>query len=163
LTSACLLGDLVRYDGQGKLLSDGRISRWQDERRLVRVCPEVAGGLPVPRPPGELTGGDGYSLLAGATSVRTRDGLNLDPHFIAGARAALRTVKSEQIKLALLKSNSPSCGNTYIYDGSFTGKLISGAGVTAALLMQNGIEVYNEHQLDTLEQRIVQLDAEQAH
>lgn len=158
MISACLLGDLVRYDGQGKFLADRRITRWLNEDRLFRICPEVSGGLPTPRPAAELVGGDGYDLLNGNASVCTAEGSTLDAAFATGAQAALSMANREQIQLALLKSNSPSCANEFIYNGHFTGQLTSGTGVTAALLQQHNIEVFNEHQLDALEQRIMQLD-----
>lgn len=156
-----MLGDPVRYDGQGKARKDARISLWLDEQRLFRICPEVAGGLPTPRPPAELRNGDGHALLSGNASVHTKDGKILDQCFVAGAQAALSLAQSRGIKLALLKSNSPSCSNEHIYDGQFSGNRITGLGVTAALLQENGLEIFNEHQLDELENRLVELDDSQ--
>ncbi|MBW3166382.1 DUF523 domain-containing protein [Ferrimonas balearica] len=145
LTSACLLGQSVRYDGQAKGLADPRLAQWEKAGLLLTVCPEVEGGLPVPRPAAEL-GEKGR--------VRTEGGDDVSLAFHRGARVALALCQRYGIRLALLKANSPSCGNTRIYSGRFDGQLVVGEGVTAALLRQHGIEVFNEAQLDQLAQAL---------
>ena len=149
LISACLLGLRVRYDGGGfdpvQLLLD-----WQSEGRLVVVCPEVAGGLPTPRPPAEIPGGQGALVLAGEQVVVTDQGEDVSAAFIRGAEQALALVRKHRIRYALLKARSPSCGNVENYDGSFSGVRVSGEGVAAAALRQAGVRVFNEEQLGEL-------------
>ena len=140
LVSACLLGQPVRYDGQGKGLSDPRLARWQAQGRLVSVCPELAGGLPVPRAPAERQ----------EARVVTVQGEDVTAAFACGAQAALQLCQAQGIRLALLKEGSPSCGSQQIYDGTFAGQRVAGEGVTAALLRAHGIQVYAETQLAEL-------------
>lgn len=150
LISACLIGRPVRYDGAGKPLADPRIADWLAEGRLVPLCPEMLGGLPVPRPPAEIVGGDGDDVLAGRATVVTATGEDVTAAFLAGAVAALDLARREGCGQALLIDRSPSCGSLSIYDGSFSGQRVPGAGVVAALLAASGIAVYADHQLDRL-------------
>jgi uncharacterized protein YbbK (DUF523 family) len=144
LVSACLLGCRVRYSGSGARSGDPVLERWLREGRVVVLCPEVAGGLPVPRPPAEIRGGDGGAVLDGAARVVDRRGGDVTRHFLAGARLALRAARASGARVAVLKERSPSCGAGRIYDGSFTGSLREGAGVTAALLERSGVRVFGE-------------------
>jgi len=153
LISACLLGDPVRYDGASRPLDHPMIHEWKIQERLVPFCPEVAGGLPIPRPPAEICGGGGGDVLGKNARVMTRD-TDVSGQFIVGARAALALAGDEEIGFALLKEQSPSCGSTLIYDGSFTGIRISGMGVTTALLRAHGILVFSEIDIDVLEKCI---------
>ena len=141
LVSACLLGDPVRYDGQAQRLADPSLRVWQQAGMLVPFCPEVAGGLPTPRPAG---GGpaDGRILTGSVGGVTVG--------FRRGAEAALALCRREGIECALLKERSPSCGSQRIYDGRFRGVTLSGEGITANLLRQQGIRVFSEEQLDEL-------------
>lgn len=150
LVSACLLGRPVRYDGRSSAFQE-RLAELQRRGRVVAFCPEVAGGLLVPRPPAEIVGGDGKDVWSGAAWVVTRDGSDVSEAFLRGARLALALAQEHGVVAAVLKARSPSCGNAQIYDGSHTGMLVDGMGVTAALLMEHGIEVFNEDQLDALE------------
>ena len=155
LISRCLLGEPVRYDGQGKALHHPLLQHWQQQRRFVPVCPELAGGLPCPRPAAEIEQGRGDRVLLNQAEVRCDDGSNVTAAFIAGAKAALAQCQQHQIRFALLKARSPSCGSRNGYDGSFNGKLSDdGIGVTAALLQQNGIRVFDEEQLEQLAQAL---------
>ena len=144
LVSACLLGLATRYDG-GHCRLDGL---WELAARglIVPICPEVAGGLPTPRPPAECQGGDGAAVLDGRAAVRTCHGDDVTAAFLAGARAALEAARALGIRRALLKEYSPSCGSRWIYDGSFRSRLVPGQGVTAALLRRHGIEVLSEEE-----------------
>lgn len=151
LVSACLLGEAVRYDGQSKGLDDSRLVSWQREDRIVAICPEVAGGLSVPRDPAEIAQADGGAVLDGESRVVSIRGADVTAAFLKGARLALKLARDNQIRLALLKANSPSCGNLEIYDGSFSNRRKEGMGIAAALLRRHGIDVYNENQLDELE------------
>ncbi len=151
LISACLLGEPVRYDGLAKRLLDPRIDRWNQQGRLLAVCPETLGGLLTPRPPAEIVNGDGTAVLVGEAKVVTVDGDDVSEAFIGGAESVKSLLKERSIIAALLKRYSPSCGNDQIHDGSFSGQLIAGSGVTACLLVALGIPVFNEDQLDSLE------------
>ncbi|SDH48789.1 Uncharacterized conserved protein YbbK, DUF523 family [Pseudomonas benzenivorans] len=157
LVSRCLLGHRVRYDGgaHGPLVL---LERWQAEGRVVALCPEVAGGLPTPRPPAEIAGGQGAGVLDGRLPVLTVDGEDVSAAFIAGAEQALALVERHGIRLALLKARSPSCGNRENYDGSFTGTRVAGEGVTAAALRRAGVRVFSEEQLPELEAALRELE-----
>ena len=148
LVSACLLGDPVRYDGNSKPLHHAGLEKLRAEGRLVAFCPETAGGLPVPRAPAEIVGGDGDAVLAGMARVETRLGDDVSDHFRSGAEQALQACRLHGIRTALLTERSPSCGSREIYDGSFSRQTIEAGGVTAALLRQQGIEVFNQHQVE---------------
>ena len=143
LISACLLGNKVRYDGRDNLLDHPVLQRWQQEQRIVTVCPEVSGGLPTPRPPAEIQ--NKFPL-----HIVTNDGEDVTPEFLAGAEHALSLAKEHNCCCALLKARSPSCGNLEIYDGEFNGTLVPGSGATADELMRHGVPVFNENQLDQL-------------
>ncbi|PIE62692.1 MAG: purine-nucleoside phosphorylase [Desulfobacter postgatei] len=149
LISACLLGEPVRYDGRSCPIECERIEQWQAEGLLVPVCPEMDGGLPVPRPPAEITAGGGPGVWAKTARVITGQA-DVTAFFIKGAQAALDKAVSCGIKTALLKQKSPSCGSCRIYDGSFSRRLVDGMGVTTALLRQKGIMVFGEDQIDQL-------------
>ncbi|WP_421865465.1 DUF523 domain-containing protein [Motiliproteus sp.] len=151
LVSRCLLGEPVRYDASPKTLEHPLLNRWRDEQRLVPICPELAGGLPCPRPAAEVAQGRGDRVIDGQASVLCRDGSDVTDAFIAGAEIALAQCRRQQIRFALLKARSPSCGSQDGYDGSFSGTLAEqGVGVTAALLSRHGIKVFDESQLEQL-------------
>ena len=137
LVSACLLGEEVRYNGASALVESHVLAQWLAEGRVVPFCPEVAGGLGVPRPAAERVG----------NRVLTRTGEDVTEHFQKGARAALDAAMAQHVRLAILKDGSPSCGSGAIHDGTFTGATRPGMGVTAALLEQNGIRVFSEAEL----------------
>ncbi len=149
LISACLLGAKVTYQGGDARLDHPVVKRWADEGRLISVCPEVAGGLLTPRPPAELIGdGGGRAVLDRRLSVRTEDGADLSDAFMTGAGSALALARQHSIKLAILKDGSPSCGTTYIRDGSFSGRRVNDLGVTSALLLRNGVRVFSDMQIE---------------
>lgn len=162
LVSACLLGEKVRYNGGDVSVDDERMQRWQAESRLVPICPEMAGGLPMPRPPAEIQGGTGDSVLAGKARVVTPDGTDVSTHFISGAERTLALARSSGAGLAILKARSPSCGSLTIYDGGFAGRQIPGMGVAAAALAAAGIAVFDEHHLDEAAAHLAQLEASRA-
>ncbi len=147
LVSACLLGEAVRYDGDHRRSDDAILARWLAENRVVALCPELAGGLPVPRPAAEITrGAGGDAVLSGLAQVVDRSGSDHSTAFVAGARRALELAKTHDVRIAVLKEASPSCGSTRIHDGAFTGGFTAGQGVTTALLRQSGIAVFSEVQ-----------------
>ncbi len=154
LVSACLLGHRVRYDAEASTPAGDRLQRWQQAGRLVVVCPEVAGGLSVPRPAAEIRGGDGDDVLDGGARLQTEAGRDVTDAFVAGARHTLEVAQRHGVRFAVLKSKSPSCGTSTIYDGTFSGVRRDGMGVTAALLRRHGIEVFSDRELDELAQRI---------
>lgn len=157
LVSRCLLGHHVRYDG-GAHGPFGVLQRWQAEGRIVPLCPEMAGGLPTPRPPAEIPGGQGAEVLEGGVPVLTLDGEDVTRAFVDGAEQALALVQRYGIRLALLKARSPSCGNLENYDGTFSGRKVAGEGVTAALLRRAGVQVFNEEQLAAAEAALAELE-----
>ncbi|TXD34301.1 DUF523 domain-containing protein [Lujinxingia vulgaris] len=152
LVSACLLGREVRYDGRASRVEEDEGSRWlqrmQEQGRVVMVCPEVSGGLGVPRPPAELVGGDGEAFWRGEARVMTREGQDVSAAFEQGARVALELAQRHGVCAAVLKARSPSCGGAAVYDGRFQGRLVAGQGVSAALLRRAGIQVFSEEELD---------------
>ncbi|MGI5207965.1 DUF523 domain-containing protein [Spirillospora sp. CA-108201] len=151
LVSSCLAGRPVRYDGAAKPMAGGPFERWRAEGRLVPFCPEVSGGLPVPRPPAEIVGGDGGDVLDGSARILTGDGADVTREFLRGARLALETARRAGVRVALLKEGSPSCGGRRVYDGTFTGTPVPGSGVTTALLRRSGVHVFGEDELDALQ------------
>lgn len=146
LVSACLAGERCRYDGGG-FEGYPQLARMIAEGRAVPICPEVLGGLPTPRPPAEIQGGDGRDVLAGTARIRRSDGTDVTAAFRAGAEAALAIAREHGATAAVLKARSPSCGIKQIYDGSFAGRCVSGMGLTAALLDQAGLRLYDEADL----------------
>jgi uncharacterized protein YbbK (DUF523 family) len=147
LVSACLLGEKVRYNGADAFAASRILTAWLAEGRVVPFCPEVAGGLDVPRPAAEILQGEGRHVLDGTRTVVTVGGTDVTPAFLKGARQALQQARAHDVGVAVLKDGSPSCGSTFIYDGSFEGVRRAGQGVTAALLEDNGIRVFSERQL----------------
>ena len=138
LISACLVGDKCKYDGHTNYTP--LIKDLLEKYELVPFCPEVEGGLPTPRKPSERKG----------DKVVNNAGKDVTRNFQLGAEKALNICKYLNIKIAILKENSPSCGVNQIYDGNFKNKLIKGEGVTTELLRKNGIAVYNENQIEEL-------------
>ena len=138
LVSACLLGAACRYDGCAKPIPEVRhLAQRYD---LIPVCPEIFGGLPTPRPPCELVGG----------SVLTRTGADMTAAYEKGAAETLKLARLLGCHAALLKDRSPSCGSGKIYDGSFSGTLKDGYGITAELLRRENIRIYNECGIEKL-------------
>ncbi len=146
LISACLYGQAVRYDAGHCLLDDPTLSQWRKEGRLVEICPEMAGGLPTPRPPCEIDEKTGR--------IMDEQGTDNSAAFVKGAQLALDLVKAQGIKYALLKENSPSCGVNFIYDGSFRSTKKVGSGITASVLKDHGVLVFSECDLDELKSRM---------
>ena len=138
LVSACLLGIACRYDGRSKPHPD--MAELMKHHQLVPVCPEQLGGLPTPRTPSERQG----------ERVVMADGADVTEQYRRGAEEALRLCRLLGCEAAVLKERSPSCGKDRIYDGTFSGTLTDGWGVTAELLRQNGIPVYGESEIDLL-------------
>lgn len=152
LISACLMGFKVRYHGGDAMCNSDIIDKWEDEGRIVSICPEVTAGLSVPRASSEITEGNAEDVLMGKARVLTHTGIDRTEAFIKGAFKTLSLAQKYNIKMAVLKKNSPSCGNTSVYDGSFNNIIIEGSGVTARLLKENGVKVFNEFELNEANQ-----------
>lgn len=138
LVSACLLGSDCKYNGKNN--KDERVVALGDKFDLVPVCPECFGGLPTPRTPAEIKDG----------RVITKLGDDVTKQFSDGANHTLYIAKELNCPAALLKEKSPSCGYGKVYDGTFTGTLCSGNGITADLLSQNEIMVFGESEVNKL-------------
>ena len=147
LISACLLGKRVRFDGRVRKRIGVEIRLWRFQERLIAVCPEVAGGLTVPRAPAEIENGLGCDVLRRKSGVIDAEGRNVTAAFLEGAHKALDLARNGRAIVAVMKDGSPSCGVTYIFDGSFSRKRIPGCGVTTALLKANGVKVFSERDL----------------
>lgn len=135
MVSACLLGENCKYNG-GNNRSE-RVLRFLEGHQVVPVCPEVLGGLPVPRVPSEIVDG----------RVMSREGRDVDRQFRLGAELALKKAVEEGVELVVLQPRSPSCGARQVYDGSFSGRKIEGQGIFAGLLLENGFSVLDAEEL----------------
>ena len=129
LVSGCLLGLNCKYDGGNNYSKE--IDEFLKDYEVIPICPEIMGGLPTPRVAAERVG----------NKVITKDGRDVTEQFRKGAEECLYLAKKYNVKKALLKMKSPSCGNEKIYDGTFSHKVIDGDGVTAELLKTNGVEI----------------------
>ncbi|MBU3014794.1 DUF523 domain-containing protein [Poseidonibacter lekithochrous] len=157
LISSCLLGEDVRYDGNNSSIAMGSSFTFSQkeifmdilcDNEIYSFCPEVSGGLGTPRLPAEIVS------TTKPFKVETNNEEDVTIPFLIGAKNALDICKDDDIKVALLKSKSPSCGNIEIYDGTFSNTLVEGQGLTARLLDENGIKVFNETQLEDLKKFI---------
>ncbi|GHF08778.1 hypothetical protein GCM10016455_32130 [Aliiroseovarius zhejiangensis] len=151
LVSACLMGQKVRYDGRAKTLLHDCLTRWDADDRIVPFCPELAGGLPVPRLPAEIEpGANGDDVLAGRARVLDSAGVDVTAPFVDGAHQAVSCALSHGCTHALLTEASPSCGSRLLYNGHHDGRQRPGFGVTTAALRAAGIAVYAPDQIDAL-------------
>jgi uncharacterized protein YbbK (DUF523 family) len=146
LISACLLGVKCTWSSDDKYKNDRAIGLSRAET-LIPACPEQLGGLATPRAPQEIQGGTGEDVLNGKCKVMNKNGEDITNQFIRGAEETLKIVRQLNIKEFIGKSKSPSCGCGQIYDGTFSGRLINGDGVTIALLRRNGIRIMPEEDL----------------
>ncbi len=135
MVSACLLGENCKYNGGNN--QNQKVMDLLADNEIVPICPEVLGGLPTPREPAELRQGE----------VVTRDGSSVDLEFRMGAQKCLQIAMREQPNMIILQSRSPSCGVKQHYDGTFSGKLTDGPGVTADLLRKSGFRVIDVEDL----------------
>lgn len=146
LVSACLLGLPARYDGKEKACS--WVLQLGEKHTLIPVCPEQMGGLPTPRTPSECRG----------LYVTDKNGVDRTEAYETGAACAVRVAEINRCALAILKQRSPSCGSNMIYDGSFTGKIIPGAGVAASALQKTGVPVFSEEDQQAVEKFLAEAD-----
>ena len=136
--SACLLGENCKYSGGNN--KNEAVLKFVEGKEVIPVCPEVAGGLPIPRVPVELVNGMAIN----------RDGLNVDKEFRLGVERMLNKLENEDVELVILQPRSPSCGTKQIYDGTFTGTLVDGQGMFAKALIEKGYKVVEPDELDNL-------------
>jgi uncharacterized protein YbbK (DUF523 family) len=139
LISACLLGVKCRWDGED--CQNNQALELMKKEILIPVCPEQLGGLPTPRPRQEINGKTGKDVWEERSRVITEDGQDVTAQFMKGAEETLKIARLYRVKEFIGKSLSPSCSCSRIYDGTFSGKLRDGRGVTAELLMKNGIKI----------------------
>lgn len=145
LISACLAGVNCTFLKKNNL--NKKIAELADNGLAIALCPEVFGGLGVPRENIELVGGDGSDVLDGRAQAVTSSGKDVTTEVVLGAKKILNLALRYNIKEAILKSNSPTCGAGQIYDGTFSKKLKAGDGVLAALLKRNGIKILKESEV----------------
>ncbi len=144
--SACLLGSRCRYDGASKP-SDAVLALFGQEHEFVAVCPEIAGGLGVPRAPSEIVADDDAVGDNGTLRVVDAEGIDRTDAFVLGAQKTLDAMRKFECDLAILKDKSPSCGSNFVYDGTFSDTLVPGCGVTTRLLRDAGFTVIDETQV----------------
>lgn len=148
LISACLLGDNVKYSG-GNNLSPELVTLLEKYNvDIIKVCPEYFAGLPIPRLPSEIKEDKVYS----------KDGRDITEEFLVGAEKTYQVAKNKEIDFAILKERSPSCGSSYIYDGSFSGKVIQGQGLTTRRLNKENIVIFSEENLKEIEKYLKELN-----
>ena len=140
MISACLLGVNCKYDGGNNRLPDETIGKLVSQYELIPVCPECYGGLTTPRTPSERLG----------DRVVSKTGVDVTAQFNKGAEAALYLARLFNVKTAILKANSPSCGSGTIYDGTFSGKVVPGDGVASERLRAAGVSLYGESEIEKL-------------
>lgn len=158
LVSGCLGGAPLRFNATGVPVRSPIWDRWAAEGRLVPLCPEIAVGFPVPRPPAEIVGGSAADVLDGAARVRESTGDDVTELFRAAARRAADRAVRAGAGLAVLVDGSPTCGSTRVHDGTFTGVRIAGRGVAAEALRRRGIPVFAHHELDRAAAALAELD-----
>lgn len=144
--SACLAGVACTHAAVPKT-RDWAV-RLVAEGRAVPVCPEVAGGLPIPRPASEIVGGEGDDVIDGRARVVSERGEDVTEVYLRGAHKALDAARAAGARLAILKARSPSCGRGAIYDGTFSKALRDGDGVTAAALRREGLAVASDEEIE---------------
>lgn len=144
LISRCLLGDNVKYNGGNNKSENPIISKWINEGRVIPICPETDGGLSTPRPPSEIQ----------KNSVVNIEGADVTAEFVLGAQIACEKAKMQGAKYAVLKQGSPSCGSKKIYDGTFSGTKINGMGISAKMLSEMEIEIFDESEIEILDAKI---------
>ena len=142
LVSACLLGVHCRYDGNGVMQEE--LKELAKEHNLIPVCPEIYGGLATPRDPAERIG----------ERIITKNGQDVTVQYTKGAEEILQLCKFYDCHYAILKERSPSCGYGRIYDGTFSGTLIDGSGVTAQLLLEHGVAIFGESRIEELRMKM---------
>jgi uncharacterized protein YbbK (DUF523 family) len=144
LVSACLVGMNTTYAGGNKL---NRVFEEMLRRgEAIPICPEQLGGSSTPRPRAEIVGGNGEDVLMGRAKVQRQDGSDVTEAFLRGAQEVLALAKRIMPEIVILKERSPSCGVKFIYDGTFSHRVIAGMGVATALLQENGFRTISDEE-----------------
>ena len=151
MISSCLLGSKVRYNGTDIKPDNEILEKIIRENEIISFCPEVSAGLPIPRTPAEINSGGGEDVISGSSKVEDKTGADVTEEFKRGAELALELCRKEKIRLAVLAERSPSCGSSLIYNGTFSGRLVKGKGVTTALLEKSGIRVFSQFSISALQ------------
>jgi uncharacterized protein YbbK (DUF523 family) len=152
LVSSCLIGKKCAYDGEAR--TSTAVKECCETYGYIPICPEMEGGLGCPRERHEIVGGSGSDVLDGRARVISISGKDMTDNFFSGAERTLKTAKANAIKVAVLKSRSPSCGKNIIHTGNFDGEAREGCGVTTALLVRNGIKVFTEKEIDEIKREL---------
>jgi uncharacterized protein YbbK (DUF523 family) len=142
--SACLAGELTRYDGKSNKMDNDFLIKISARYNIFPFCPEIAGGLGIPRSPCEIVKKFDMENIYKRYIIKDKKNNDFSEAFIKGALLSLEYTKKRDIRFAILKDGSPSCGVSYIYDGSFSGRKIEEKGVAAYLFEKNGILCFNE-------------------
>ena len=151
LVSTCLYGGkIVRYDGGDTTETNPVFLKWKEEGRLVPICPEVFGGLPIPRPDSQRIG----------DKVKTGAGKDVTAEYTKGAKEALRLAKENDVAFAIMKQDSPSCGSKFIYDGTFTDTKKKGQGLAVEYLRNAGFTVFGEEDIADEQKLLSELESE---
>ncbi|MDK2564585.1 DUF523 domain-containing protein [Romboutsia sedimentorum] len=145
LVSACLIGINCKYNGYNN--KNEKVIQYLKDKQFIIACPEQLGGMSTPRDPSEIIELDTDDIIKGQTIVISNKSLDVTNKFKEGAKETLKIANIYNCKEAILKDGSPSCGSSYIYDGTFSSKKIDGVGVTTVLLINNGIKVISEKEL----------------
>lgn len=145
IVSACLIGINCKYDGNNN--KNNKVIEYLKDKEYIVICPEQLGGMSTPRPPSEITNLDGYDVISQNSNVISIEGIDVTEKFKKGAKESLKIANLYGCKEAILKEGSPSCGSSYIYDGSFCGNKKVGVGVTTALFRLNNINVISENEI----------------
>lgn len=149
LVSECLYGGrIVRYDGGDVHETNEVFLKWKEEGRLIPICPEVFGGLPIPRPDSQRVG----------DRVQTGAGKDVTEPYTIGAEETLRLAKEHDVAFAIMKQDSPSCGSKFIYDGTFTDTKKEGQGLAVEYLRNAGFRVFAEEDLPEAEEYLRSLE-----
>lgn len=135
LVSACLYGNECRYKGDSCF--NEKVAKLGEDNILIPICPEQLGGLPTPRNPAERVG----------EKIISNAGTDVTEEYTRGAELAVQIAKENDVDYCILKANSPSCGTGIIYDGTFSGKKISGYGLTSEMLVKAGFKVFTEDEI----------------
>lgn len=140
LVSKCLLGENCKYSGGNNY--NKSVVEFCENHNIIPICPECMGGLPTPREPSEIR------FVNGVEKVFTQSGCDVSASFQKGAEASLKAANENETELCILKESSPSCGVNNIYDGTFSHVKISGMGLTAKILKQNGFKILSEKDIE---------------
>lgn len=137
--SACLMGDNCKYNGGNNYNS--KVAEFLKDKEYIKICPEMSGGLSIPRNPAEIVNSHG------GKRVLSSDGRDVTENFIKGAENTLRLAEKYNPELIIFKAKSPSCGKGEVYDGTFSKTLTKGNGITAELLLRKGYKVITEKEI----------------